>query len=156
MSCRQYFSRHYLSRQGTKNACTCTPRPYTAASFASLLLCAVNKSTAATDALPAMSCFLVPPWRYREHLKAVCYKAGIIMCLVLLKSSSSSIVFRVLDVVCRDIKPGKAGSTAAQPARRRRRRQQICSVRNLFVLLILVGILGTMIFLYSKVQPQVL
>lgn len=69
---------------------------------------------------------------------------------------SESTIFILLDVVCRDVKSGKAGSTAAQPARRRRRRQQICSVRNLFVLLMLVGILGTMLFLYSKVQPKVL
>lgn len=82
--------------------------------------------------------------------------SGRIRCLVLHKSSSTSIVFRVLDVICRDVKAGKAGSTAAQPTRRRRRRQQICSVRNLFVLLMLIGILGTMLFLYSKVQPQVL
>lgn len=65
-------------------------------------------------------------------------------------------MFIVSDVVCRDVKNGKTGSSAAQPSRRRKRRQQICSVRNLFVLLMLIGILGTMLFLYSKVQPKVL
>ena len=71
-------------------------------------------------------------------------------------SDSGYIILTVLGVVCRDVKSAKAGSTAAQPARRRRRRQQICSVRNLFALLMLIGILGTMLFLYSKVQPKVL
>lgn len=61
-----------------------------------------------------------------------------------------------LPITTRDVKSGKSGSAAAQPARRRRRRQQICSLRNLFVLLVLFGILGTMLFLYNKVQPTVL
>lgn len=61
-----------------------------------------------------------------------------------------------LPVTTRDVKGGKAGSSSAQPARRRRRRQQICSLRNLLVLIALTGTLGTMLFLYSKVQPTVL
>ncbi|DBB11182.1 TPA: hypothetical protein ACH3X3_006635 [Trebouxia sp. C0006] len=61
-----------------------------------------------------------------------------------------------LPVTTRDVKGGKAGSSSAQPARRRRRRQQICSLRNLLVLFALIGTLGTMLFLYSKVQPTAL
>lgn len=60
------------------------------------MLCAVNKSAETAEALPATSFFLLPPWRCREYLRAVCYQDGIIMWLVLLKSSSSSIVVRVL------------------------------------------------------------
>lgn len=60
-----------------------------------------------------------------------------------------------LPVTTRDVQTGKGGSSTTQPARRRRRRQQLFSLRNLFVLLVLMGILGTMLFLYSKVQPTV-
>lgn len=60
-----------------------------------------------------------------------------------------------LPVTTRDVKGGKAHPSGAQPVRRRRRRQQICSLRNLLVLLALVGTLGTMLFLYNKVQPTV-
>lgn len=59
-----------------------------------------------------------------------------------------------LPVTTRDAKGSKSGGTSTQPARRRRRRQQILSLRNVLVTLALLGSLGTMLFLYSKVSPN--